>query len=149
MLKKLAVLAVAASLVTPAIAADNWLGKAQAINAQQIGKRDSAARQVFKREGSAAQDKTVSHTVNLRAGKFYGFMADCDYECNEAKLELVKGGEVLGEMFEADNSSPMFGFRAEKSGAYTLKYTITECEKNRCAYSAQVFEGNKEYDLDF
>ncbi|EGK10488.1 hypothetical protein HMPREF0476_0642 [Kingella kingae ATCC 23330] len=52
-------------------------------------------------------------------------------------------------MLEADNSSSMFGFCAEQSGAYTLKYTITECAKNRCAYSAQVFEGNKAYDLDF
>ncbi|MDK4537078.1 hypothetical protein [Kingella kingae] len=83
MLKKLAVFALAASLVTPALA-DNWLSKAQAINKQAIGKRDSAARQVFKRVGSAAQGKTVSHTVNLRAGKFYGFMVDCDYECKRS-----------------------------------------------------------------
>ncbi|STR03772.1 Uncharacterised protein [Kingella kingae] len=56
MLKKLAVFALAASLVTPALA-DNWLGKAQAINKQAIGKRDSAARQVFKRVGSTRQNR--------------------------------------------------------------------------------------------
>ena len=83
MLKKLAILVAAASLATPALA-DNWLGQAQEINKIQIGKRDPGARRMMIKSGTTPANRTVSYPVRLEAGKFYGFMADCDYECNEA-----------------------------------------------------------------
>ena len=99
MLKKLAILVAAASLVTPALAArdlaardladDNWLGQAQEINKIQIGQRDPGARRMMIKSGTTPAKRTVSYPVRLEAGKFYGFMADCDFECNEAKLTLT------------------------------------------------------------
>lgn len=150
MLKKIAVLVLSTSLALPALAApDNWLAKAQEINRVEIGKRDPQAKQTFYREGSVAENREVSFQVKLQAGKYYGFMGDCDYECNEASLFLSQNGNQLNGMHEEDNSSPMFGYRANKTGTYNLTYKIQDCEKNRCAYSIQVFEGNKTYQLDF
>ena len=92
MLKKLAILIAAASLATPALARDNWLGQAQEINKTQIGKRDPGARRM-----------------------------------------MIKSG-----------TTP-----ANRTGEYKLNYTITDCEKDRCAYSVEVYKGNREYDMNF
>ena len=154
MLKKLAILVAAASLATPALAApaearDNWLGQAQEINKTQIGKRDPGARRMLIKSGTTPANRTVSYPVRLEAGKFYGFMADCDYECNEAKLTLTQNGQEIESFSQAENSSPMFSLRANRTGEYKLNYTITDCEKDRCAYSVEVYKGNREYDMNF
>ncbi|MDO4433755.1 MAG: hypothetical protein Q4B82_04160 [Alysiella sp.] len=149
MLKKIFAITLMVSLTTPALAEDNWLSKAQDINKQEIAKQDSAAKQHFFKTGKLAQGKTLSLPIQLKEGKFYAFMADCDYECNEASLTLSQNGKQLAAMHESGNSSPMFGYQAKQSGTYHLNYTINECEKATCDYSAEVFEGNKVYKVDF
>ena len=59
MLKKLAILIAAASLATPALARDNWLGQAQEINKTQIGKRDPGARRMMIKSGTTAPCLTL------------------------------------------------------------------------------------------
>ena len=154
MLKKLAILVAAASLATPALAArdladDNWLGQAQEINKIQIGQRDPGARRMMIKSGTTPAKRTVSYPVRLEAGKFYGFMADCDFECNEAKLTLTQNGREIENFSQPENSSPMFSLRANRTGQYKLNYTITDCEKDKCAYSVEVYKGNREYDMNF
>ena len=125
MLKKLAILVAAASLATPALA-DNWLGQAQEINKTQIGQRDPGARRMMIKSGTTPANRTVSYPVRLEAGKFYGFMGDCDLACNEAKLTLTQNGQEIESFSKPGDSSPMFSLRANRTGEYKLNYTIAK-----------------------
>lgn len=144
-MQKFAVLALAALIAAPALAADDgWLAEAQEINKNGVLSKDSGARQSNLFSGRANVGEQKTHQVQLTAGKYYSFFADCDRECDNIDLTL-KGAN--GQVIEADtesDDSPMFGWQANRSGRYTLTVTIPGCKNsNGCDYSSQVFVGNR------
>lgn len=144
-MKKTTIFGLMVLMAAPAaFARDNWLPQAQQMNRDIVAKEDSSARQVKMVNGRLGQGRSANHTVQLQAGQYYSFFADCDLKCSNIDLKLSRnGGEVIRADEEPDDS-PMFGWRADRTGAYTLNVSIPNCEANRCAYSGQVFQGNKD-----
>ena len=120
-----------------------WLPRAQQINRDIVHNKDRNARQVRLITGQAGKDQPNSHQVQLSAGKYYTFFADCNYDCSDIDLSLKSSnGSVIKEDIE-DDDAPMFGWQANRSGSYTLTVTMPKCESSTCEYSSQVFMGTK------
>ena len=120
-----------------------WLPEAQKINRDIVRRKDPQARQVHLFNGRAAKEQNRSHQVQLTAGKYYSFFADCDYACNDIDLALKSAdGQVIKEDSEEDDY-PMFGWRANRTGSYTLTVIMPKCSTEQCEYSSQVFMGTK------
>ncbi|MBH5329781.1 hypothetical protein H9Q10_08880 [Eikenella sp. S3360] len=120
-----------------------WLPRAQKMNRDIVHGKDSQARQAQIFNGSLAKEQSQSHSIQLSAGKYYSFFADCGYDCSDIDLSLkAADGRVIKEDTD-DDDSPMFGWRANRSGRYTVTVTIPKCDSAQCGYSSQVFVGNK------
>ncbi|MBH5329780.1 hypothetical protein H9Q10_08875 [Eikenella sp. S3360] len=146
-MQKFTVLALAALIAAPALAIDKdgWLAEAQQFNTSAVRSKDSGARQTNLFNGRAKTGEQKTHQVQLTAGKYYSFFADCDRECDNIDLTLKSAnGQVIQADTEGDDS-PMFGWRANRSGRYTLTVTIPGCNNSSagCDYSSQVFMGNR------
>ena len=121
----------------------SWLPEAQKMNRDIVRRKDAQARQVHLFNGRAAKEQNRSHQVQLTAGKYYSFFADCDYSCNDIDLTLkAADGRVIKEDSD-DDDSPIFGWRANRTGSYTLTVTMPKCDTEQCEYSSQVFMGTK------
>lgn len=120
-----------------------WLPRAQQMNRDIVQRKDSQARQAHIFSGRLAKEQSENHSIQLTAGKYYSFFADCNYDCSDIDLAL-KGpdGRVIKEDTD-DDDSPMLGWRANRSGRYTLTVTVPKCDADQCEYSSQVFVGNK------
>ncbi|QMT41082.1 hypothetical protein H3L94_03325 [Neisseria shayeganii] len=145
MMKKTTVFGLMLLMAAPAaFARDDWLPQAQQMNREIVAKEDRNARQVKMVNGHLGQERLATHQVQLQAGKYYSFFADCDLKCSDIDLKLSRtNGEVIAIDEEPDDS-PMFGWRADRTGTYTLTVGMATCEANRCAYSGQVFQGTKD-----
>ena len=120
-----------------------WLPEAQKINRDIVRRKDPQARQVHLFNGRAAKEQNRSHQVQLTAGKYYSFFADCDYSCSDIDMTLkAADGRVIKEDND-DDDSPIFGWRANRTGSYTLTVTMPKCDTEQCEYSSQVFMGTK------
>ena len=90
-MKKFAVLGLVALIAAPAaLAAPNgsWLPEAQQFNRQAVRSKDESARQADLFQGAAKVSETKNHQVQLTAGKYYTFFADCDRDCDNIALTL-------------------------------------------------------------
>ena len=145
-MKKFAVLGLVALIAAPAaLAAPNgsWLPEAQQFNRQAVRSKDESARQADLFQGAAKVSETKNHQVQLTAGKYYTFFADCDRDCDNIDLTLKSAdGNVIKEDND-DDDSPIFGWRANRTGSYTLTVTMPKCDTEQCEYSSQVFMGTK------
>ena len=143
-MKKLAVLGLLTLIATPVALADGWLPQAQNINKSAVQAKDQGARQTNLFNGRAKQNEAKTHQVQLVAGKYYSFFADCETDCSDINLSLKSSnGQIIEKDHESDDS-PMFGWRANRSGTYTLTVIMPECETaSGCRYSSQVFMGTK------
>ena len=120
-----------------------WLPQTQEAHRKAMHNHDPRSRQVRLFSGRAAREQEQSHQVQLTAGKYYSFFADCDYACNDIDLALKSAdGQVIKEDSEEDDY-PMFGWRANRTGSYTLTVTMPKCSAEQCEYSSQVFMGTK------
>lgn len=144
-MKKATVFGLMVLMAAPtAFARDNWLPQAQQMNREIVAKEDPNARQVKVFSGQLGQNRSAEHPVQLQAGKYYSFFADCDLKCSDIDLKLSRqNGETIRSDEEPDDS-PMFGWRADRTGTYTLTVGMSTCEAGRCGYSSQVFQGNKD-----
>jgi len=151
-MKKFAVLGLVALIAAPAaLAAPNgsWLPEAQQFNRQAVRSKDPSARQANLFHGAAKVSETKTHQVQLTAGKYYTFFADCDRDCDNIDLTLkLADGNVIKADTE-DDDSPMFSWRATRTGNYTLSVAIPGCQTDSgCKYSGQVFVGNRDIFAD-
>ena len=120
-----------------------WVSEVQEINRDIVRRKDAQARQVHLFYGRAAKEQNRSHQVQLTAGKYYSFFAQCDHACIDINLTLkAADGRVIKEDSDTDDV-PMFGWRANRTGSYTLTVTMPKCSAEQCEYSSQVFMGTK------
>lgn len=144
-MKKLALFGLMALMAAPAaFARDDWLPQAQQMNRDIVRKGDTGARQVKLESGRLGQGQSAEHQVRLTAGKYYSFFADCDLQCSDVDLRLSRADGSPIKKDEEPDDSPMFGWRADRSGNYTVSVGMETCEANRCGYSTQVFEGTRD-----
>ena len=147
-MKKFAVLGLVALIAAPAaLAAPNgsWLPEAQQFNRQAVRSKDPSARQANLFHGAAKVSETKTHQVQLTAGKYYTFFADCDRDCDNIDLTLKSADGNVIKADTEDDDSPMFSWRATRTGNYTLSVAIPGCQTNSgCKYSGQVFVGNRD-----
>ena len=137
-----ALMAAAPAFAAPA-QADDWLPEAQRINREIVRQRSSDARELQLFNGKLAQNRSQNHTIQLQAGKSYVFFADCDRQCSDIDLKLTdSNGKTIKEDND-DDDSPIFGWRANRTGSYTLTVTMPKCDTEQCEYSSQVFMGTK------
>ena len=122
-MKKFAVLGLVALIAAPAaLAAPNgsWLPEAQQFNRQAVRSKDESARQ-----------------------------ADCDRDCNNIDLTLKSADGNVIKADTEDDDAPMFSWRANRTGRYTLSVAIPGCHTDSgCKYSGQVFVGNRDIFAD-
>ena len=151
-MKKFAVLGLVALIATPAaLAAPNgsWLPEAQQFNRQAVRSKDPSARQANLFHGAAKVSETKTHQVQLTAGKYYTFFADCDRDCDNIDLTLKSADGNVIKADTEDDDSPMFSWRATRTGNYTLSVAIPGCHTaSGCKYSGQVFVGNRDIFAD-
>ena len=151
-MKKFAVLGLVALIAAPAaLAAPNgsWLPEAQQFNRQAVRSKDPSARQANLFHGAAKVSETKTHQVQLTAGKYYTFFADCDRDCDNIDLTLKSADGNVIKADTEDDDSPMFSWRATRTGNYTLSVAIPGCQTNSgCKYSGQVFVGNRDIFAD-
>ena len=151
-MKKFAVLGLVALIAAPAaLAAPNgsWLPEAQQFNRQAVRSKDSSARQANLFHGAAKVSETKTHQVQLTAGKYYTFFADCDRDCDNIDLTLKSADGNVIKADTEDDDSPMFSWRATRTGNYTLSVAIPGCQTDSgCKYSGQVFVGNRDIFAD-
>ena len=140
-MKKFAVLGLVALIAAPAaLAAPNgsWLPEAQQFN-----------RQADLFQGAAKVSETKNHQVQLTAGKYYTFFADCDRDCDNIDLTLKSADGSVIKADTEDDDAPMFSWRATRTGRYTLSVAIPGCHTDSgCKYSGQVFVGNRDIFAD-
>ncbi|OAM29277.1 MULTISPECIES: hypothetical protein [Eikenella] len=146
-MQKFTVLALAALIAAPALAVDQdgWLAEAKQFNTTAVRSKDRGARQTNLFSGRAKVGEQKTHHVQLTAGKYYSFFADCDRECDNIDLTLKAANGQTIQANTEDDDSPMFGWRANRSGRYTLTVTIPGCKNSSagCDYTSQVFSGNR------
>jgi hypothetical protein len=151
-MKKFAVLGLVALIAAPAaLAAPNgsWLPEAQQFNRQAVRSKDESARQADLFQGSAKVSETKNHQVQLTAGKYYTFFADCDRDCDNIDLTLKSADGSVIKADTEDDDAPMFSWRANRTGRYTLSVAIPGCHTDSgCKYSGQVFVGNRDIFAD-
>ena len=151
-MKKFAVLGLGALIAAPAaLAAPNgsWLPEAQQFNRQAVRSKDPSARQANLFHGAAKVSETKTHQVQLTAGKYYTFFADCDRDCDNIDLTLKSADGNVIKADTEDDDSPMFSWRATRTGNYTLSVAIPGCQTDSgCKYSGQVFVGNRDIFAD-
>lgn len=151
-MKKFAVLGLVALIAAPAaLAAPNgsWLPEAQQFNRQAVRSKDPSARQANLFHGAAKVSETKTHQVQLTAGKYYTFFADCDRDCDNIDLTLKSADGNVIKADTEDDDSPMFSWRATRTGNYTLSVAIPGCQTDSgCKYSGQVFVGNRDIFAD-
>ena len=151
-MKKFAVLGLVALIATPAaLAAPNgsWLPEAQQFNRQAVRSKDPSARQANLFHGAAKVSETKTHQIQLTAGKYYTFFADCDRDCDNIDLTLKSADGSVIKADTEDDDAPMFSWRANRTGRYTLSVAIPGCHTDSgCKYSGQVFVGNRDIFAD-
>ena len=151
-MKKFAVLGLVALIAAPAaLAAPNgsWLAEAQQINRQTVRSKDPSARQANLFHGAAKVSETKTHQVQLTAGKYYTFFAYCDHDCDNIDLTLKSADGNVIEADTKDDDAPMFSWRANRTGNYTLSVAIPGCQTDSgCKYGGQVFVGNRDIFAD-
>ena len=151
-MKKFAVLGLVALIAAPAaLAAPNgsWLPEAQQFNRQAVRSKDESARQADLFQGAAKVSDTKNHQVQLTAGKYYTFFADCDRDCDNIDLTLKSADGSVIKADTEDDDAPMFSWRANRTGRYTLSVAIPGCHTDSgCKYSGQVFVGNRDIFAD-
>ena len=147
-MKKFAVLGLVALIAAPAaLAAPNgsWLPEAQQFNRQAVRSKDESARQADLFQGAAKVSETKNHQVQLTAGKYYTFFADCDRDCDNIDLTLKSADGSVVKADTEEDDAPMFGLRPTRTGRYTLSVTIPGCKTaSGCQYSSNVFVGNQQ-----
>ena len=93
--------------------------------------------------------ETKTHQVQLTAGKYYTFFADCDRDCDNIDLTLKSADGNVIKADTEDDDAPMFSWRATRTGNYTLSVAIPGCQTDSgCKYSGQVFVGNRDIFAD-
>lgn len=124
----------------------DWLPEAQKINRDKILGADSAAveRPIITR--SLAEDDKHTDTVSLTAGKYYAFFADCDYQCSDIDMTVTGPNGQTVRKLDGPEDAPEFVWRATQSGDYKITVSMEDCDADKCAYSAQVFESSKDLD---
>ena len=156
-MKKSVILGLAALLAAPAALAapDDVSPQPMSLPLfQQAIKRtmqesDPSARQIKLFQGSAKTGESKTHQVQLTAGKYYTFFAACEYDCDNIDLSLksADGSEIASDT--EDDDAPMFSWRANRTGRYTLSVAIPGCHTDSgCKYSGQVFVGNRDIFAD-
>lgn len=123
----------------------DWLAEAQKINREKILAADPAAVERPIVSNRLAEDEKRSETVQLTAGKYYAFFADCDTECSDIDLTLSRDGRTIRSLTDPGDA-PEFVWRANQSGDYKLTVSMEDCDADKCAYSTQIFESNKDLD---
>lgn len=123
----------------------DWLPEAQKVNRNKILEADPTAveRPIFTH--SLAEDEKHSETVQLTAGKYYAFFADCDTDCSDIDLTLSRGSQTIRSLTDSGDA-PEFVWRASQSGEYKLTVSMEDCDTDKCRYSTQIFESNKDLD---
>ena len=151
-MKQFAVLGLAALIAAPAALAEprsSWLPEVQQVYKQLMQEKDPGARQAELFQGSAKVGETKTHQVQLTAGKYYTFFADCDRDCDNIDLTLKSADGNVIKADTEDDDSPMFSWRATRTGNYTLSVAIPGCHTaSGCKYSGQVFVGNRDIFAD-
>ena len=147
-MKQFAVLGLAALIAAPAALAEprsSWLPEVQQVYKQLMQEKDPGARQAELFQGSAKVGETKTHQVQLTAGKYYTFFADCDHDCNNIDLTLKSADGSVVKADTEEDDAPMFGLRPTRTGRYTLSVTIPGCKTaSGCQYSSNVFVGNQQ-----
>ena len=151
-MKKFAALGLAALFAAPAALAEprsSWLPEVQQVYKQLVQEKDPGARQAELFQGSAKVGETKTHQIQLTAGKYYTFFAACDHDCNNIDLTLKSADGSVIKADTEDDDAPMFSWRANRTGRYTLSVAIPGCHTDSgCKYSGQVFVGNRDIFAD-
>ena len=151
-MKKFAALGLAALFAAPAALAEpsgSWLPEVQQVYKQIMQEKDPGARQAELFQGSAKVGETKTHQVQLTAGKYYTFFAACDHDCDNIDLTLKSADGSVIKADTEDDDAPMFSWRANRTGRYTLSVAIPGCQTDSgCKYSGQVFVGNRDIFAD-
>lgn len=122
--------------------ADPWLPQAQQMNRDTVRKEDPAAKLHLTTEGRLPAQESKPYQIELRAGRYYSFFADCDRNCTDLDIVLRHQGSIL-KSSSGRHAFPAFGWQAGESGHYILTLTMEQCRTAGCRYSIQVFEGQK------
>ncbi|ULJ60430.1 hypothetical protein [Wielerella bovis] len=107
--------------------------------------KNSAGEVLYKRSSMATGAHQTFH-VNLKAGQPYKFYADCaPNNCSDINLKLSHGGKTLEED-TLDDHFPLFSHTPEKSGRYTLRVDMKQCQTNKCEFHVHALVNNHHYE---
>ena len=97
------------------------------------------------------KDKKIGESWEISAhpNGMSAFFADCDRDCDNIDLTLKSADGNVIKADTEDDDSPMFSWRATRTGNYTLSVAIPGCHTaSGCKYSGQVFVGNRDIFAD-
>ncbi len=123
----------------------DFLAEAQKANREQMLGSDKDSRELPLISGSLAEDEKRSIDLNLTAGKYYTVRANCDTSCEDIDLNLSADGKTVADDTDSDDE-PALRFRAEAGKHYRLNIAMEDCDADKCAYSAQIFESGSNTD---
>lgn len=121
---------------------DTSLSQAHASNRRIVAEKDRGAREMLLRQDRLPQGQTLTVPVTLRAGKVYTFYGDCDNNCSDIDMTLSQNGREIKSDTLGD-SVPLFSWRANRTGNYTVTVPMERCGSEDCAVSVHIFEGSK------
>lgn len=126
-------LAVLATLVASAAGAQ---GAPRVMDAfyQEVLQGEGYTTLVTSPAGSLDEGSVQDHGVSMTRGTEYAFFAACDNDCSDVDLVVLDpdGQEMAAD--RAGDDSPTLRFRAEASGAHTIRVSMASCSVEPCQY---------------
>lgn len=123
----------------------DWLLQAQKINREKIQNADANAIERPVHNHELAEENEHTQNIELTEGKYYGFFADCDRNCSDIDMTLSQNGRNIFSLTDPGDA-PETVWRANRTGQYQLTIKMEDCDADKCAYSSQIFESNKDLD---
>lgn len=122
----------------PAHADDNGYFASQRLENLTASRAEKNSEVLYKR-GRLANGQVATINTNLKKGQQYGIYTNCNEagSCINLNTALIANAQVLeaGNMAE---STPVFHFTPEKSGQFSIRVVMTNCESNTCGYAVQI-----------
>lgn len=123
----------------------NTLAEALQSNRNRMQLANPAVRELPLINGTLPEGESATANIELAAGNYYAFFAVCDKDCGDIDLALLHDGKSIVANTESDNQ-PSLQWKAEQSGSYQLKASVEDCDSDKCAYTIQAFESDKDID---
>lgn len=90
-------------------------------------------------QGAMLNRQAETHLIRLQAGELFGIAGTCDSDCDDLNLRLYSPGGVLVESDTRVSDMPLMLYRAQVTGLYRVRVTMSSCSMTPCRYGIAVY----------